>query len=290
MSRTNSPRGGCPLRRFFRRAAFPLYLPPGARRLMEGLRPAPALDLRHGPANLPPYMEASSRGAVSVRSRRRHPLTRDHAMPSKLDQLKQWTIVTADTGDIGAIAQYKPQDCTTNPSLILKAAANGRSIRRLSRKRCCGVSTIVPRQAASPQRFSVNFGAELTKLVPGRTHRGRCRSLLRCRRHGALGARDHSDYPPARRRARARAHQGRRDLGGHQGRFDPSERSHRRQSDADLLAGAGGRRASRRAPIPSRPSSVASSIGTSRTRGKTYTAETDPGVSRWPRSRLGKSL
>ena len=36
-------------------------------------------------------------------------------MPSKLDQLKQWTVVTADSGDIAAIAQYKPKDCTTNP-------------------------------------------------------------------------------------------------------------------------------------------------------------------------------
>lgn len=43
-------------------------------------------------------------------------------MKSKLDQLKTMTTVVADTGDIQAIQQYKPQDATTNPSLLLKAA------------------------------------------------------------------------------------------------------------------------------------------------------------------------
>ncbi|MGA8603181.1 MAG: transaldolase family protein, partial [Beijerinckiaceae bacterium] len=42
-------------------------------------------------------------------------------MPSKLDQLKAMTVVVADTGDIDAIRKFKPVDCTTNPSLILKA-------------------------------------------------------------------------------------------------------------------------------------------------------------------------
>jgi len=37
---------------------------------------------------------------------------------SKLDQLKTMTTVVADTGDFEAIAQYRPQDATTNPSLL----------------------------------------------------------------------------------------------------------------------------------------------------------------------------
>ena len=41
---------------------------------------------------------------------------------SSLDQLKQHTVVVADTGDIDAIAKHKPQDATTNPSLLYKAA------------------------------------------------------------------------------------------------------------------------------------------------------------------------
>jgi len=39
-----------------------------------------------------------------------------------LESLKRWTTVVADTGDAAAIAQYKPQDATTNPSLIYQAA------------------------------------------------------------------------------------------------------------------------------------------------------------------------
>ena len=41
---------------------------------------------------------------------------------SRLDNLKQHTVVVADSGDIESIREFQPQDCTTNPSLILKAA------------------------------------------------------------------------------------------------------------------------------------------------------------------------
>lgn len=44
-------------------------------------------------------------------------------MTTQLDQLKQHTIVVSDTGDLDAIARLKPQDATTNPSLIYKAAS-----------------------------------------------------------------------------------------------------------------------------------------------------------------------
>lgn len=42
---------------------------------------------------------------------------------NQLDALKQLTTVVADSGDIESIRQFEPQDATTNPSLILKAAA-----------------------------------------------------------------------------------------------------------------------------------------------------------------------
>jgi len=41
---------------------------------------------------------------------------------SQFDQLKKLTVLVADTGDIEAIRKFKPQDATTNPSLIYKAA------------------------------------------------------------------------------------------------------------------------------------------------------------------------
>ena len=40
---------------------------------------------------------------------------------NQLEQLKRYTTVVADTGDFSQLAQYAPQDATTNPSLILKA-------------------------------------------------------------------------------------------------------------------------------------------------------------------------
>ena len=42
---------------------------------------------------------------------------------NQLDTLKGMTTIVADTGDIEAIRKYQPQDATTNPSLILSAAA-----------------------------------------------------------------------------------------------------------------------------------------------------------------------
>jgi transaldolase len=43
-------------------------------------------------------------------------------MSTQLDQLKQFTVVVADTGDFATLKQFAPRDATTNPSLILKAA------------------------------------------------------------------------------------------------------------------------------------------------------------------------
>jgi transaldolase len=47
-------------------------------------------------------------------------------MANQLEQLKSMTAIVADTGDIDAIAQHRPEDATTNPSLLLKAAASPR--------------------------------------------------------------------------------------------------------------------------------------------------------------------
>lgn len=42
-------------------------------------------------------------------------------MTNKLEQLKAMTVLVADTGDLQAVRRLKPHDCTTNPSLVLKA-------------------------------------------------------------------------------------------------------------------------------------------------------------------------
>ncbi|MFW8628160.1 transaldolase [Deinococcus sp. ME38] len=78
-----------------------------------------------------------------------------------LEQLKQMTVVVADTGDLEAIRQYQPQDCTTNPSLILKAAGLSGYAHLLDEARALGDVE------AAIDQLTVRIGTELTRLVPG---------------------------------------------------------------------------------------------------------------------------
>lgn len=84
-------------------------------------------------------------------------------MTSKLEQLKQFTDVVADTGDIEAIAKYKPLDATTNPSLLYKAAQM-EQYQGLVQNAVKGNDSI---EAAS-DALAVDIGLEILKIVPGR--------------------------------------------------------------------------------------------------------------------------
>jgi len=88
-----------------------------------------------------------------------------------LDQLKQFTTVVADTGDFASMEEYKPQDATTNPSLILQAAAKP-EYKHL-------VEKAINEHQGSPlsgndlvesviDRILILFGVEILKIVPGR--------------------------------------------------------------------------------------------------------------------------
>ena len=86
---------------------------------------------------------------------------------SKLDQLKSMTTVVADTGDLAAVKKFQPTDCTTNPSLVLKAAQDKAGAEIIAE----GIEWGRSRRAVSSQicdRLAVSFGIELTKIVPGR--------------------------------------------------------------------------------------------------------------------------
>ncbi|XP_061263546.1 transaldolase [Bos javanicus] len=92
-------------------------------------------------------------------------------MENALDQLKQFTTVVADTGDFHAIDEYKPQDATTNPSLIL-AAAQMPTYQELVEEaiaygRKLGGSQEEQITNAIDKLF-VLFGAEILKKIPGR--------------------------------------------------------------------------------------------------------------------------
>ena len=92
-------------------------------------------------------------------------------MADKLTQLKTMTDVVADTGDIVAIETFRPQDATTNPSLLLKAAALPRYA-----PLCATARSFAHKHGGSDQeqlalacdQLAVLVGAEILKLVPGR--------------------------------------------------------------------------------------------------------------------------
>ena len=92
-------------------------------------------------------------------------------MASKLDQLRQMTVVVADTGDIEAVRRLKPQDCTTNPTLLLKAAETPASAALVEEALAWGRRQGGSREAvvaAICDRLAVAFGTELAGIVPGR--------------------------------------------------------------------------------------------------------------------------
>ncbi|MFF7708348.1 transaldolase [Pseudomonas sp. NPDC007930] len=85
-------------------------------------------------------------------------------MTSKLEQLKQFTTVVADTGDLDAIKRLKPQDATTNPSLLLKAVQLP-GYAELVKKAIGAANGNV--EVAS-DALNVAVGGEILKAIPGR--------------------------------------------------------------------------------------------------------------------------
>jgi transaldolase len=88
-----------------------------------------------------------------------------------LESLKRHTTVVADTGDIDAINKYKPQDATTNPSLIFQAAQKPEYAELLDDAIQHALKSPGDRPArreAGMDKLMVNFGCEILKIVPGR--------------------------------------------------------------------------------------------------------------------------
>ena len=92
-------------------------------------------------------------------------------MISQLDQLKQFTTVVADTGDFESMKTYQPQDATTNPSLILQAAAKSeyrhlveQAVNEVKASSLAGTAAL----DAILDRILILFGLEILKIVPGR--------------------------------------------------------------------------------------------------------------------------
>lgn len=92
-------------------------------------------------------------------------------MQNKLEQLRKVTTVVADTGDIEAIKKYQPEDATTNPSLILKAA----TIEAYAPLIADAIDYAKQQSDTKQQQvemacdmLAVNIGKEILKTIPGR--------------------------------------------------------------------------------------------------------------------------
>jgi transaldolase len=93
---------------------------------------------------------------------------------SLLDQLKEMTVVVADSGDINSIERYKPRDTTTNPSLIAAAAAMP-AYAKIVDDALLWAQREAPKTASHAEiaklaidRLSVEFGLKILQIVPGR--------------------------------------------------------------------------------------------------------------------------
>ena len=84
---------------------------------------------------------------------------------NQLDALKQLTTVVADTGDFNQLGAFKPQDATTNPSLILKAVQKAEYAPLMTEtvKRFKGRA-----MDETMDRLLVRFGCEILSIIPGR--------------------------------------------------------------------------------------------------------------------------
>lgn len=87
-------------------------------------------------------------------------------MASKLEQLRSMTVVVGDTGDIEAVRALRPEDCTTNPSIVLKAVQMPVFEAQVARAIEAGRGRDNP-VAALAQDLTVMVGAELAGIVPG---------------------------------------------------------------------------------------------------------------------------
>lgn len=92
-------------------------------------------------------------------------------MTTKLEQLKKMTDVVADTGEISAIKKYQPQDATTNPSLLLKAAQIPEYAELVDASIAAGKKeggTEAEQISYACDHLAVAVGCEVLKLIPGK--------------------------------------------------------------------------------------------------------------------------
>jgi transaldolase len=92
-------------------------------------------------------------------------------MNTLLSQLKQFSVIVADTGDFESIRKYQPRDATTNPTLLHKAAEMpeyGDLVQRVLRRVKSSSEPASHQVASALDQLAVAFGIEILKIVPNR--------------------------------------------------------------------------------------------------------------------------
>jgi transaldolase len=125
----------------------------------------PAIGLFFRLPGLRPGVQTARRDGRGIIDAFSSPVHASRPLPpmSQLDSLQRHSTIVADTGDLDAIARLKPQDATTNPSLILQAAKDAR-FRPL-------VDAAIARGGDADlvlDRLFVAFGCEILQRIPGR--------------------------------------------------------------------------------------------------------------------------
>ena len=160
-------------------------------------------------------------------------------MTTALDQLKQYTTVVADTGDFQQLAQYKPRDATTNPSLILKAVQKDDYKPLLEKTVKAHASKPV---GAIIDQLLIAFGTEILKIIPGRVSTEvDARLSFDTEALDRQGPRTDLAVRRARHRPRTRADQAGFHVGRHSRGRSAAEGRHPLQHDAAVLARPGRR-------------------------------------------------
>ena len=174
-------------------------------------------------------------------------------MRSKLDQLRKMTTVVADTGDIEAVRRLKPVDCTTNPSIVLKALGTPEFEDTMDEAVAWGArqggDSGGPRRRGRRPAGGLGRRRARRHRPRARLDRSRRRPLLRHRRLDRPRRGDHRRLRRAPDQPRAHPGEARLHLGGHSGGRGAAEERHRLQPDAALQQGPGHRlRRRRRVP------------------------------------------
>ena len=162
---------------------------------------------------------------------------------NELEQIKKFTTVVADTADFESIREFKPQDATTNPSLIFAATQKENYSHFLEEvltdRRKIGLTGAAQIEDII-DHLLVRFGCEMLEIVPGRVSTETDARFSFDVEGSIRKARRWSSFRGTGNRSRARPHQDRFHMGRDHGGGTTAKGRHQVQSDTALLAAPGG--------------------------------------------------